>query len=141
MGATRAILPVALACATLLAACGAGDPVTQVRRTLDEFGRASRTKDYQTMCDDLLSKALRAQVRQVGLPCEVALRMGLESVRSPTLRVGHVVVHGDQAEAKVRTDAKGQRASEDTIELTREDGHWRIASLAAPGPPAPEKPR
>ena len=36
---------------------------------------------------------------------------------------------GDTATAEVRSSAEGQRPSEDTVELVRVDGRWRIASL------------
>lgn len=128
-------LGVALA---VLVAAGCGEsPEKQIRATLDRFAAATRAKDYQRLCDDLFSSKLVAQVRSVGLPCEVALRMGLGEVRRPSLVVRRVQVSGDKALARVRTAAVGQQPSEDTVELVREKGDWRIASLARPQPQPP----
>ncbi len=104
-----------------------------VRAALEGYGKASAEKDYQRLCDDLLSSALVEQIRNAGLPCEVALRTGLEDRRSPTLTVLGVEVSGDQALARARTAAIGEVPSVDTIKLVKEDGGWRIASLSEPG--------
>lgn len=137
----RLLLPAA-ATAALLAGCGGETPEDEVRGTLDRFAEAIGDKDYQTLCDDLFASDLVEQVRSVGLPCEVALRRGLGEVRSPQLTVGAVEVSGDQALAEVRTSARDQQPSQDQIRLVREEGGWRVASLAAPQPqpPAREEP-
>jgi hypothetical protein len=107
------------------------DSDKEVRATLDRYAAATRTKDYQTLCDDLLSKEIVDRIRTVGLPCEVALRTGLGDVRNPTLTVLGLEVNGDQALARVRGTAVGQPPGTSTYRLVREDGGWRIAT--APG--------
>jgi hypothetical protein len=100
----------------------------EVRQTLDRYAQASRDKDYQTLCDDLLSSEIVDRIRSVGLPCEVALRTGLENRRNPTLTVLGVEVNGDQALARVRGGAVGEVPGTSTYRLVREDGSWRIAT-------------
>jgi hypothetical protein len=129
-----------LAALALLSGCGSEpSDEEQVRSTLSAFGKATADKDYERMCEELLAPALVEQVKRIGLPCEIALEQGLGEVRSPRLAVGRVTVDGERARAEVRTSAEGQPPSRDTVQLTKIEGSWRIASLvSAPGPgPAP----
>ena len=130
MPAPRTVLIAALATALLTAGCGADDE-RDVRATLKAFGDATAKKDYQRLCDDLLSPDLVEQVRRVNLPCEVALRTGFEEVQSPRIEVRSVKVDGDSATARVRSTAANQEPSEDVVKLVKVDGEWRIASLAS----------
>ena len=100
----------------------------EVRQTLDRYAQASRAKDYQTLCDDLLSSEIVDRLRSVGLPCEVALRTGLQNTKNPTLTVIGVEVNGNQALARVRGVAVGQAPGTSTYRLVREGGGWRIAT-------------
>ena len=104
-----------------------------VAETLDNYAAATRDKDYQTICDDLYAKDLVERVRAAGLPCEVALRTGLEDRQNPRLQVLGVEVNGDQALARVRSTAGGEVPSTDVVRLVKEDGDWRVASLSEPG--------
>jgi ketosteroid isomerase-like protein len=126
-------LPALGALALALAGCGGDDgpaPEDEVRGAMAGFARATAERDVQALCDRVLSRGLVARVEQAGLPCEQAMRIGLQEVRRPTLEVLDVRVEGDRARARVRTGAQGQAASEDTVQLVREDGRWRVASLA-----------
>jgi hypothetical protein len=126
----RGIAASLLACA-LLAGCGGSEPSPeqQVRRTLTEFGRATSAKDYQALCDRIFAPQLVEELKQVGLPCEVAMQQSLRDVRDPSITVGAVTVTDRTATAEVRSSAKGQRPSQDTVELVELDGAWRISSL------------
>jgi len=128
-----------LTAVVILAATGCGqEPPEQVRSAVERFAGASAQKDYQELCGEILASELVDQVRSVGLPCEAALEAGLGGVREPTLEIVSIEVADDQALARVRTGAAGQRPSEDSIRLVREDGDWRIASLSGPQPQPPE---
>lgn len=122
------------AVALLLFTCGSDDE-TEVRKTVERFGQASRDKDYQALCDDLFSTAIVETLRGSGQPCEVALKTALGDVQNPTVEVRSVKVDGDKARAQVDSTAAGQRPSQDTVELIKEDDGWRIASLANEAPP------
>jgi hypothetical protein len=113
------------------AGCGESGPSDEerVRTTLREFQRATEQRDYATLCERVLAPKLVESVRQVGLPCEVALEKGFEDVESPRLAVGAITVDDDRATAEVRSSAAGQSPSEDTVELVRVGEDWRIASL------------
>jgi hypothetical protein len=109
------------------------DSDKEVRATLDRYAQATRDKDYQTLCDDLYATDLIDRIRSAGLPCEVALRTGLQDRRNPQLEVLGVEVSGDQALVRTRTTAVGEPPSVDTIRLVRQGGDWRVASLSEPG--------
>jgi hypothetical protein len=127
------------ALALALAGCGDSGPTDeeQVRTTLTAFSRATAAKDYQTLCDRLLAPSLIADLKKIGLPCEIALQQGLRDVKQPRLIIGAVTVKGKKATADVRSTAEGEAPSKDTIELERTDKGWRIASLATPSEPGP----
>ena len=101
----------------------------QVQTTVEAFGRATAAKDYQRLCDRLLSPKLVQEVETQGLPCEVALRQGLGDVQAPALTIGKIEVDGDKATAQVNSSAQGQAPSRDTLQLERVEDSWRIASL------------
>jgi|GEM_PF-6816154 len=133
--------PLIVACALIFAVLlvaavtlkPAPDSEEQVRATLDRYAAATREKDYQTLCDDLYASDLVERIRSAGLPCEVALRTGLEDRQNPQLQVQAVEVSGDQAAARVRSTAAGEVASVDTVRLVKEDDGWRVSSLSEPG--------
>jgi ketosteroid isomerase-like protein len=123
-----------LALALVLAGCGDSGPTDteQVRTTLNAFSKATAAKDYQALCDKLLAPSLIADLKKIGLPCEIALQQGLGDVKQPKLIVGDVKVEGKKATAQVRSSAQGQAPSSDTVELERTEDGWRISSLATP---------
>ena len=123
-------LPLVLA-ACALAGCGDSGPSDeeQVRATLAEFQRATEARDYRALCERVFSPKLVETVKQIGLPCEVALEKGFEDVESPRLTVGAIDVRDDTATAEVRSSAQGESPSQDTVELVRVGDDWRIASL------------
>ena len=136
-------MPIAvLALALAVAGCGAdeeggggggGVPAEQqVREVVARFGVATRGKDYQQICDRLLSKDLVDKIEGIGLPCESAVQRGLGGVRNPTLKINEVSISGSRALVSIHTTAAGEAPSDDALQVVREDGEWKVASLAAP---------
>ena len=140
-GQERAVrrLAAALVVALVLAGCGDQGPTDeeQVRTTLSDFSKATAAKDYQRLCDKILAPSLIADLKKIGLPCEIALQQGLGDVKQPRLIVGDVKVKGKTATAQVKSSAEGEPPSSDTIELEHTDAGWQIASLASPSEPGP----
>lgn len=135
-----ALVPIVVVLIVLVMVLKPGpDSEEQVGETLDRYAQATREKDYQTLCDDLYASDLVERIRAAGLPCEVALRTGLEDRQNPQLQVLGVDVTGDTAAARVRSTAVGEVPSVDTVGLINEDGDWKVASLsdatAAPAEP------
>jgi hypothetical protein len=129
--ATRPLLLVVAVCA--LAGCGDSGPSEEqrIRTTLSEFQRATAARDYRALCDRILAPKLIETVKQIGLPCEIALQKGFEDVEEPRLAVGTIEVDDDTATAQVRSSAAGESPSNDTVELVKVGDGWRIASLGA----------
>ena len=129
----------ALALALALGGCGDAGPTEQeqVRTTMTAFSKATAAKDYQRLCDKILAPSLIADLKKIGLPCEIALQQGLGDVKQPRLIVGAVKVKGKTATADVKSSAQGEPPSSDTIELEHTDAGWQIASLASPSEPGP----
>jgi ketosteroid isomerase-like protein len=112
---------------------GSGAPdEQQVRAVVARFGVATRAKDYQTICDQLLADDLVHAVEAIGLPCESALQKGLSDVRDPRLEIRQVSLGGGRALVSVHSTADGQPPSDDAVQLVKENGQWKIASLAEP---------
>jgi hypothetical protein len=133
--ATRLLL--LLVCACALAGCGESGPTDEerVRSTLAEFQRATAERDYAALCTRILAPKLIETVKQIGLPCEVALEKGFEGVSDPRVSVGAITVKDTTATAEVRSSAAGQEPSEDTVELVKVGEGWRIASLGSAAAP------
>ena len=134
-----AALVVAWLVASGLSACGGPSDSAQVRKVVTRFGQASAKKDYQLICDELISHKLVETVESIGLPCELAFKRGLGEVRKPTLAIRSVKVAGHKALVAVHTTAANQAASDDTLQLVEEDDGWRISSLAKPQPQPPAR--
>jgi hypothetical protein len=111
---------------------GSGGDDTAVRAVVARFGVATRDHDYQTICDDLLADNLVSNIETIGLPCESALQKGLGDVHNATLRITDVSIAGSRALVSVHTTADGQPPSDDALQLIKESGRWKIASLASP---------
>ena len=124
----------------VLAACGGSSPTEEVRSTLRGFATATAKRDYQALCDRFFAPKLVDEVEQSGLPCEAAIRPELSATSKPTLTIRSVRVDGDTALAQVHTAAANQPPSDDTIQLVRVKGSWRIASLSETGPQPPPSP-
>jgi hypothetical protein len=114
---------------------GASSADQQVRTVVAKFGIATRDKDYQVICNQLLAQTLVQKIEAVGLPCEGALQRGLGDVKSPTLKINDVSISHGRALVSVHTTAAGQQPSDDALQLVLEGRHWKIASLAAPSGP------
>lgn len=133
-----------LLCSAALGAggCGTREPSDeeQVRTTLSALSQATEAKDYRRLCRDVLARRLLEGIQRIGLPCEVALRQGLQDVEDPRMSIGRVDITGAKATAQVRTSAKGQTPSDDVVELIKEKAGWRVSSLAGASKP-PTQPR
>lgn len=121
------------ACVAGLAACGGDSDADKVRDVVNGYGAAVAKRDYQKICDELMARALVQNLEQIGLPCEVALRRGLGSVREPRLKITKIRLNSRRALVTVHTTAANQRPSTDTLEVIREDDEWRVSGIGASG--------
>lgn len=120
-----------LALAPVATGCGgrkAPSATMQVRTTVERYGQASADKDYQAICDELITPQLANTSEAIGLPCELAFEKGLKDVTGLSLTVGRIAVTGKRATAAVHTSATGQQPADVTLRLLDTDEGWRIAS-------------
>ena len=130
--------PVAAVLVTLAAAgCGGGDdskpkPISgapkQVADTVAALERATADRDFERVCTELFTSRV---VEQMGgaRECPRVLRRSAAGVEEPRIQVRSIRVRGDQAAVVVTTTARGQAPANDTLQLVKEDGRFKIASL------------
>jgi hypothetical protein len=94
---------------------------------IQRLEKATAAHDFATICDDLLSAATRK--RAGGQDCAAVLSERAGGIRRPRIRIQAIDVRDGTAQARVRTTAVGQAATTDVIQLIREHGGFRIASL------------
>ena len=134
LGAVAAAAGVLLVGFLLLGGSGDDDepktisgPGKEVADVVVRLERATRRGQFEVVCDDLFTRAARA--RAGGRNCVRLLRSTARDVRRPRIRLLSVRIDGNRAEARVRTRSEGQAAVDETIDLLREGGRYRIASL------------
>ena len=135
LGAVAALAGVVLVGALLFGGSeDSGDdprPITgsgkQVAEVVTHLERATRRRQFEVVCDQLFTRA--ARTRAGGGNCVRLLRSTAKDVHRPRIRLLGVRIIGKRAEARVRTLAQGQAAVEETIDLQREGGRYRIAAL------------
>ena len=123
-----------------LAACGKERATDAVHKTVDRFGKAVADHDYEELCDDLLAGNLILALEERGVRCELALKTGFGDAKNPKISVKTVAVNGDRALVSVHSTAANQPPSDDTINLVKEHGKWKVSSLARPEPQPPSQP-
>lgn len=120
----------------LVAGCGGGGdgkpkaitgPAKDVATTIQRLERATATRDFTTICEQLLATATRKQAG--GDQCPDVLDQRARGVRRPRIRIVSIEVQGNRARARVRTTAVGQASAPNVIRLVREDGRFRVLSL------------
>ena len=133
----------ALTCLVALALTGCGDkpapkkpvpPEQQVRAVIASFQTATLKKDYRRLCTQVLAQELLDKIRRANLPCEQAVKVGLQNVVNPRIAVQSVEVTHNRAVAQVRSSADNQPALDGTLALIREVKGWKVATLGTQGP-------
>jgi hypothetical protein len=129
MRAARAIA--LLGAAYAFAGCGASAK-DQVQAKLEQFAHATASRDYPTLCAQILAPDLVQHLTDAGLSCQQAMKLFVQSVENPTLSVSKVSVKGKTASAVVLASATGQKASLESVQLIETKHGWRLESLASP---------
>jgi len=117
--------------ATALAGCGSSAR-DAVRAKVDQFEKATASKDYKTLCTQVLAPNLLAHLSSSGLGCERGLAIGFGNVQHPQLAIGSITVHGKTASVTVLTTATKQEGALTAIELSDTSNGWRITGLGSP---------
>lgn len=137
-------LAVALAVWGVLAGCrGSGPeaprpvagPAREVAAVVEGLERATVEKDFTEICFELFSDEVRAQAG--GVRCPAFLRRTARDIEAPSIQIADppggrtpaIVVRGPAATVRVRTKTRDQPPVNDTIQLVRQRGRFRISAL------------
>ncbi|HEX8854544.1 MAG TPA: hypothetical protein VF752_03015 [Thermoleophilaceae bacterium] len=133
--AASAAVAVAALGAFVLAGCGGKDQGPNARKPAQEAGAVVNTferdllaGDHQHICNEIFSSQVREQAG--GRGCAGFLRRTAGPVKRSRIEVKAVALMGDTAKVRVETSASGQARVAETIELVRQGGRFRIASLS-----------
>jgi hypothetical protein len=131
----RAVTAAALAGVAAVGCGGSGDrkakpirgPAKEAASVVQRLQRATAERDYKTICRDLFSRRVRDQAG--GKDCPRFVKRQAGDVRNPRIEIKDITVRRSGASVRVETRASGQARAPETIELVREGGRFRIASL------------
>ena len=101
----------------------------EVADVITRLERATQRRQFGVLCDQLFTPSARK--RAGGKECVTLLRETAKDVRRARIRLLDVRINGNRATARVRTTAEGQTAVEETINLVRDRGRYRISALAS----------
>jgi dihydroxyacetone kinase len=138
MAASTRVLALLVALPLVFSACGQaakdsaedfkGDQQA-VAQTVEDLQSASRKNDNAKICSTLLAPALVAQIKKAsGGTCDDALKDAISDADSFELQVQKVTVTGDKATAVVKSEG-GDKDRVDTLQLVKDRGGWRVATL------------
>jgi hypothetical protein len=120
-----------------LAACGAAQQSSKsefsgeqakVAQVVDDLAAAGRGHKPATICSDILSKQVVAELKSAGGDCESEMKSAIEDASDFDLQVRSVKVTGNSATAQVRQGDKGEVV---TYSFVKENGDWRATALGS----------
>jgi hypothetical protein len=124
-----------IAAALTLSACGTASTSNDVKFTgaqkdvadlVDKLATAGQRHDASTICNDILSKQLVAELKTAGGDCESEMKDAIADATDYDLQVRSVKIDGNNATAQVRQGDKGKVA---TFTFVKEGGGWRANAL------------
>ncbi|MGN6372413.1 MAG: nuclear transport factor 2 family protein [Solirubrobacteraceae bacterium] len=125
-------LPLALACASTLAACGETVSTSgfkgesrQVAETVSDFQKNATASDEQKLCANDLARTLTKRLSAVG-GCQAAIKQQLGQVDALNLTVESIAVSGATATARVKSTWAGKNRTS-TLSLVKEGKRWKIS--------------
>jgi ketosteroid isomerase-like protein len=126
----RFVLPICLL-ALLLAGCGGGgDDKQQAEQTVRDFVKAVNTRDADTYCDDLITKAFREKSTfATGDKASESCKREMKAITGLHIRLVRIVkteVDGDKATVTAVLGRSGQELRQQ-LQLQREDGDWKLS--------------
>jgi hypothetical protein len=99
----------------------------QAARAVQALEHAMRVRDFRSICDQLFTSSARR--RAGGRDCPRLLRSTAEGLTRPRIQILGIDIRGGRARVRVRSRAARQPPLEDTIQLRRKHGVYRIDSL------------
>jgi hypothetical protein len=115
-----------------LSGCG-GDDKKDAEQTVRDFVQATRERDADKFCDDLvtqefLEQSIGATGDKAKESCKREFR-NLSGLRVSLVRIVKTKLDGDTATVTAVLDRQGQRITQ-KLRLKKDDGDWRLAGSA-----------
>jgi Domain of unknown function (DUF4878) len=114
----------------LVAGCGGGDDKEEAEQTVRDFVTATRERDADAFCDELVTREFLEQVfgatgDGVSESCKREFK-SLTGLRVRLVRITKTEVEDDTARVTAVLVRQGQRI-EQTFRLVKQDGDWKLA--------------
>ncbi len=125
---------VALICLLVaIPGCGGGDDKEDAEQTVRDFVEATRERDADKFCDELvtqefLEQAIGATGDKANESCKREFS-NLSGLRVNLVRVTKTEIDGDTATVTAVLERQGQRIRQE-LRLKKEDGDWKLAGAA-----------
>jgi hypothetical protein len=129
----RPLVMLLLAVLALAAAGCGGDDKEDVEQTVRDFVSVSREPDPDVFCGEILSQELLEQTTgATGENAEEQCRRQLEDaqgVNAELVEIRSTEIDGEEATVRAVIRAQG-RARTQVLQLTKEDGRWKLSGGA-----------
>ena len=116
----------------LVAGCG-GDDKKDAEQTVRDFVQATRERDADRFCDELVTQEFLEQtIGATGDKAKESCKRefsNLRGLRVTLVRIVKTEVDGDNATVTAVLDRQGQTIRE-KLRLKKEDGDWKLAGAA-----------
>jgi hypothetical protein len=117
----------------VVAGCGGGDDEQEAEETVRDFVTATRERDADAFCDELvtrefLEQAIGATGDNASESCKREFR-SLTGIRLRLVRIVRTEVEDDTASVTAVLRRQGQELRQ-TLRLKKEDGDWKLAGAA-----------
>jgi hypothetical protein len=117
----------------LVAGCGGGDDAEEAEQTVRDFVTATRERDADAFCDELVTREFLEQaIGATGDRATESCKREFRSLTGISLRLVRIVkteVDGDTARVTAVLARQGQRLRQ-TLRLKKDDGDWKLAGSA-----------
>jgi ketosteroid isomerase-like protein len=112
--------------------CG-GDDKKDAQQTVRDFVKATRERDADKFCDELvtqefLEQTIGATGDKAKESCKREFR-NLSGLRVSLVKIDNTELDGDNATVTAVLDRQGQRITQ-KLRLKKEDGDWKLAGAA-----------
>jgi hypothetical protein len=122
---------IALICLLVaVSGCGGGDDKSDAEQTVRDFVQATRTRDADKFCDELVTEEfLEQSIGATGDKAKESCKRefkNLSGLRVKLVRIDKTKLDGDHATVTAVLERQGQRISQE-LRLKKEDGDWKLA--------------
>ena len=125
---------VALICLLVaVSGCGGGDDKEEAEQTVRDFVQATRERDADRFCDELVTQEFLEQtIGATGDKAKESCKREFRNLRGLRVTLARIVkteVDGDSATVTAVLDRQGQTIKE-KLRLKKEGGDWKLAGAA-----------